>query len=171
VGVGVTLDELLTEGREVRWKHEQSRRLAFALTDPAAWNPAVILETVRMWGALLRTIFDEAPGEFEGWVARIIDAGKQNDPPVDYSFFAETLILIAWRPYADNSAEFVQALIAAVRKMRLQFGWSRDPLVGVHARLMAVAQASNSPEGGLLFRAFLRDVSFTDQLAMLGLRL
>jgi predicted nucleic acid-binding protein len=171
VGVGVTLDELLTEGREVGWKHEQSRRLAFALTDPTAWNPAVILETVRMWGALLRTIFYEAPHEFDGWVARIIDAGKQNNPRVDYSFFAETLILIAWRPYADNSADFVRALIAAVRKMRLRFGWFRDPLVGVRARLMAIAEASNSPEVGLLFRAFLRDVSFTDQLAMLGLQL
>lgn len=117
------------------------------------------------------TIFDEAPGEFEGWVARIIDAGKQNNPRVDYSFFAETLILIAWRPYADNSADFVHPLIAAARKMRLRFGWSRDPVVGVHARLMAIAQASNSPQGGLLFRAFLREVSFTDQLGMLGLRL
>lgn len=170
-GVGATLDELLAEGRHVGWKHESSRRLALALADPTAWSPAVILETVRMWGALLRTILDEAPEEFDDWVARVIDAGKQNSPRGDYSFFAETLILTAWRPHSGNSAEFLQALVAAARKMRERFGWARDPIVGVHSRLTAIAQAANSPEGGLLFRAFLRDVSFTDQLAMLGIQL
>jgi hypothetical protein len=171
LGVAATLDELLAEGRQVGWKHESSRRLAFPLVDPTAWSPAVILETVRIWGALLRTIFDEAPDEFDGWVARVIDAGKQNSPRGDYSFFAETLILTAWRPHSDNSAEFLQALVSAARKVRQRFGSSRDPIVGAHSRLMAIAQAANSREGGLLFRAFLRDVSFTDQLAMLGIQL
>ena len=117
---------------------------------------------------LPRTIFDEAPEEFDGWVARVIDA--RINPKVDYSFFAETLILVAWRPFAENEPAFVQALIAAVRKMRQQFASARDPVVGVHARLMAIAQASNASEGGLLFRAFVRDVSFMDQCALLGLR-
>jgi hypothetical protein len=169
VGLGVTLDELLEEGREVGWRHEPEFRLAFPLIDQTAWRRPAIAETVRMWGAVLRTIFDEAPEQFDGWVARVIDAGKQANPSADYSFFAETLILNAWRPF--ENPEFLQALIAAVREMKRKVGWRQDPIDGIRVRLRAIAQASDVEERGIISTAFLREVSFRDQLRLFGIEI
>ncbi len=169
VGLGATLDELLEEGREVGWRHEPEFRLAFPLIDQTAWRQPAIAETMRMWGALLRTIFDEAPEQFEGWVARVIDAGKQANAAADYSFFAETLILVAWRPF--ENPEFLRALIAAVREMKQKVGWRRDPIDGVGMRLAAIAQASDAEQGGILSTVFLREISLADQLRLFGIRL
>jgi hypothetical protein len=165
VGVGATLEELLDEARAAEW--DLTPGLKNALVDPTAWRQTVV-QTYRMWGALLRVAFLEAsPSRFEKWVLRFLEAAKANSASASYNDIAQSLLLIAWQPFTQGSAAFLQALLAAIRKARR---WWTDPLPGAAATLAQIGNSQPAQMRGVLSRALLGDLAIEDREKLLGLR-
>jgi hypothetical protein len=168
-GVGSTLDELLAEARRSGWG--LTPPLAFALTDPTNWGLNVA-DTYRLWSGFLRAAFDEAaPETFKAWVLRFMDAAKQGLPQRGYGFVAQSLLMIAWKPFTPERVPFFHALIAELRQARMVFGWYPDPVQVAARGINAMHRSDETTVGRLLTRAFLQDVPFEDQLALLGVEL
>jgi predicted nucleic acid-binding protein len=169
IGVGATLDELLAEGREANWSLTPPG-VAFALLDPTSWAQNTV-ETYQIWSALLRTVFDERPDEFENWVWRFLDAANRNLPGRSPGFYAETLLLIAWQPYDPPDQAFFEALVAALRNGRNVFGWYDDSLLGASRRMLELSRTEDGKLRASLLRVVLAVLGFREQLALLGLDL
>jgi hypothetical protein len=164
-GVGVTVEELLDEARAVDW--ELTPSLRNALLDPTAWRQTVV-QTYRIWGVLLRVAFLEAsPVRFQKWVWRFLEAAKAKSAAASYNDIAQSLLLIAWQPFTQGSAEFLQALLAAIRNARR---WWIDPLPGAAAKLAQIGNTQPTQMHGVLSRAFLGDLGIEDREKLLGLR-
>jgi hypothetical protein len=81
------------------------------------------------------------------------------------------LIMVAWEPFKPSRRRFLRALIEELRNARFAFGWFADPVAGVALQLkdmMGVGEAQDVR--ALLARSLLQDVSFHDQLRLLGVR-
>jgi hypothetical protein len=169
-GVGATLEELCDEGRACEWA--LSEGLAFALLDPTAWQGAASLETFRIWAGVLRAVFREQPTLFQKWVLRFMDAAYQYGPRKSFGFIAQSLLLIAWEPVNPQGREFVRALINVLRDAKGTFGWFPDPVIAVAQQLQTIERRAPNPQvQGYLARRFFEDVSFADQLRLMGITL
>ena len=157
-----SIDELTDLARASDWHLNHALRLL--LLNPELWR-AEPAETCRLWVYFLQICWDEAPNQFDAWVARLID-GFASAFDLPRGHCARVVLMVAWVSQEDEPA-FLNGLIAAIRASRATIGAFADPVVSSFVEIYAL-WSQRSPQLGQLFASWaLRQISFNDAMNVL----
>jgi len=140
MGTAPSAEELIEEARAAGWGI--TRSLAQALLDrhTILYRPG---EGIRLYIQLLRAAHREAPDCLTRWVARSLNALHTSFPHLSFATCAQYLLLTAWEPWEDDGADFLAALIAAIREAARPLGTVGDFVVDTTRLLMKVFRESD----------------------------
>jgi len=144
LGTAPSSEELVEEAREAEWG--LTRSLAQALLDRQiiVYRPT---EALRLHVELLRAAHREAPAQFSRWVGRSLDGLRTSLPHLSLETHARYLLMLAWEPWDDDGADFLGALITALREQERSLGNLGDFVVDSTRFLMAVFRESDLDVG------------------------
>jgi TPR-GreAB-C-PIN type conflict system protein len=156
----MTADEMLAAIRGADWRLPEPVRNQ--MLDPAAWRDPV--RAFRSQLHVLRAVFDSAPNEFGAWTARVVDAARVARPTPDLESHAAMLLAIAW---AKEDSKFVQALVVALKDLRLTLGTVGDPVARAFDLLLSLGVGKPAPFRAALFGHVIRRLDLPDQFRMI----
>jgi hypothetical protein len=136
-GVCLTGSELRTAAEESKWTLNAS--LIGGLRDRAAWrgDPA---ETFSKLAEFLDAVCKNRPDALGTWVARVVDAGHTAIPHMSPSWFAESLLLMAWGldPASRKSSDACfQALVDGIKNLPVWLTTlGHDPVLGAMNQIL-----------------------------------
>jgi hypothetical protein len=153
-GLPAKTEELIAEAREQDW--QVAPGLIAMLADRGLWFDTA--EAAHASLAFLRAVHNEAPSEFDVWVARLVDAARAARPKYGFLPPVALLLALAW---LNEEPAFIAALTGAIETLPLRYAFNIAGYRRLTVSLLAQGTAHlPSPIRTMLLRSVLSKLDF-----------